>query len=134
QHDYVVNINLAWQAWTASEFTQMRHYLEQCLPAEGEDDLRGFEWHYLWKLAHNLPPLIGRHTDPAYHVELSPDGTMLATTGPGGVRVWRYPEGEEIAALGGTQNATSADFHPSDRRLVTTSNGQLKVWELETWQ
>jgi WD40 repeat protein len=63
-----------------------RNFLREYLPREGKEELRGFEWRYLWQLSAgqqlNIYPLGGEVTDMAW----SPDGAMIAA-GISGKRV-----------------------------------------------
>ena len=45
-------MNLAQHAWDAGGIERVQELLEQHRPKPGETDLRGFEWHYLYRLCH----------------------------------------------------------------------------------
>ncbi len=47
---YASDIQLAQAAWKSGSILRMRELLESHEPRGGEDDLRGFEWHYLRRL------------------------------------------------------------------------------------
>src|SRR5205807_2609958 len=50
---YVANLRLAQQAWEGNHVDHMVQLLEEVKPRQpGDEDLRGFEWHYLWRLGH----------------------------------------------------------------------------------
>jgi seryl-tRNA synthetase len=49
---YAAHINLAHSAWNAGGIRRVNELLAQHRPKPGETDLRGFEWHYLYKLCH----------------------------------------------------------------------------------
>jgi eukaryotic-like serine/threonine-protein kinase len=51
QQAYAANINLAYQAWQESNLGRVRRLLAQTKPKPGQEDLRGWEWRYLWGLA-----------------------------------------------------------------------------------
>jgi serine/threonine protein kinase len=86
---YATRSNLALAAWNAADVRRLRSLLDLLRPSSGEPDLRGWEWRYLWQLAHEerlalggdedrftdrdrlaLPSDEGRFTD----VVFSPDG------------------------------------------------------------
>ena len=50
---YAVDLNLALQAWNSGNIARMLQSLERHIPGNGDEDLRGFEWHYLWRLCHS---------------------------------------------------------------------------------
>ena len=45
---YAANINLANQAWDQSNLGKTRRLLASSTPATGHEDLRGWEWRFLW--------------------------------------------------------------------------------------
>jgi len=47
---YAADINLAHQAWLQSNLGKSRRLLDRARPASGQEDLRGWEWRYLWGL------------------------------------------------------------------------------------
>src|SRR5205807_7117228 len=47
---YAADINLAYQAWLQSNLGKARRLLARTRPAAGQEDLRGWEWRYLWGL------------------------------------------------------------------------------------
>ena len=49
---YAAHMNLAQHAWDAGGAERVNELLEQHRPKPGETDLRGFEWHYLYRLCH----------------------------------------------------------------------------------
>ncbi|MBI5385254.1 MAG: protein kinase [Verrucomicrobia bacterium] len=48
RHLYAANINLANQAWNDSNLGKTRRLLASAIPEAGQEDLRGWEWRYLW--------------------------------------------------------------------------------------
>src|SRR5262249_39826259 len=48
---YAATLNLAERDWSDANVAQVVRYLEETRPPEGKADLRGFEWHYLHRLA-----------------------------------------------------------------------------------
>ncbi|NUQ63573.1 MAG: protein kinase, partial [Pirellulales bacterium] len=132
---YVVNVNLAAQAWNVVEFAKAREHLASCLPEDGEDDLRGVEWHYLWRLCHSLPDPIGKHEGPAFAACFSPDGNLLATGGVDGARIWEYATGKQIAWLRDRTRVGSRMSFSRDGRLLgaTRDDGAFNLWDTSTW-
>ncbi|HAF15664.1 MAG TPA: hypothetical protein DCK99_18605 [Blastocatellia bacterium] len=47
---YTADMNLAHQAWQEGNLQNAQALLRAHLPKAGEEDLRGFEWRYLWQL------------------------------------------------------------------------------------
>lgn len=81
RHLYTSQMNLAQQAWEAGDLVRARELLEVQRPRIGEEDLRGFEWRYLWRLCRGDEQTTLRgHSVSA--VAFSPDGQILATGSP----------------------------------------------------
>jgi WD40 repeat protein/serine/threonine protein kinase len=55
---YTANMNLAYRAWNEGNLQRPQELLKLYLPQDGKEDLRGFEWRYLWKLCEDE----SRHT------------------------------------------------------------------------
>jgi len=49
---YALDMTSALQAWQENDMRRMGDLLEEYLPKPDAEDLRGFEWRYLWRLAH----------------------------------------------------------------------------------
>ena len=49
---YASSMNLAQAAWESGDARRTLELLRQWVPKPGEEDLRGFEWHYWNRLAH----------------------------------------------------------------------------------
>ncbi len=49
---YATQMNQAVQDWEFGDLARMRETLTAWAPAAGQEDLRGFEWRYLWGLIH----------------------------------------------------------------------------------
>ena len=111
----------------------MRELLEQHRPKKGESDLRGFEWHYLYRLSHPYPvTVIKGHVDVVLDVAYSPDGKYLASASSDGmVKVWDVQTGQELFTIRGTVNSRSTvAFSPDGKRLAIHG----KVWDAQTCQ
>jgi WD40 repeat protein len=108
--------------------------LERHLPRDGREDLRGFEWYYLWRASHDE---ILTLSDPGALtcVAFSADGRTLATGGEQdqGVKLWDVATGEEVRTLRGHSAGVSAvAFSPDGGRLVTAGDHEMRVWDAAT--
>ena len=76
---YISDMNVARQAWNDNDVGRVIALLKDHWPSSGEDDLRGFEWYYLWQVCRRSQEV--RHLnlpDGATDIAFSPDGRLLA--------------------------------------------------------
>jgi autotransporter-associated beta strand protein len=120
--------------------------LAETEPSPGQEDLRGFEWHFFNRLCHADQLSLKGHTDRVSSVCFSPDGRRLASAGwsydglnlrwLGEVNVWDAQTGQKLLTLKGyAQQVANVCFSPDGRRLASTSGDHLvKVWDAQTGQ
>ncbi len=134
---YTAHMNLAKQAWEETRIPRMEELLERHRPKPGEPDLRGFEWHYLYRLSHfDLLTLKG-HTGRVNGVAYSPDGKRLASAGGGEVKVWDAQTGQELLSIKHAYQVSDVAFSPDGKRLASAGPGTgdtVKVWDAQTGQ
>jgi WD40 repeat protein/serine/threonine protein kinase/tetratricopeptide (TPR) repeat protein len=79
---YLAHMHLANRAWQEGDTPTTLAFLERQRPVRpGPGDLRGFEWHYLWRLSHSDLLTLSQRSDPApflgfnpLNVAFTPDG------------------------------------------------------------
>jgi WD40 repeat protein/serine/threonine protein kinase/tetratricopeptide (TPR) repeat protein len=97
---YASQMNLAMQAWRGGEGPRVLELLEGQRPQTGEDDLRSFEWYYLWRLCNGGSVYLHGHTDAVLSLSFSPDGKTMASTGTDEtIRLWDTATGREQMLL-----------------------------------
>jgi len=126
---YVSDMNLAQQALKADNLGQARRLLDRHRPSPGEEDLRGWEWRYLWQLSRSseIATLANRPT-PGCSVSFSPDGKSLAVGWwDGRVDLWDVPSRQWVRALteGERPHVGKAAFSPVGTLLVATSDPKM---------
>jgi WD40 repeat protein len=77
---YVAEMNLAFEALKDRRFDRLRHLLDEQRPRAGEEDLRGFEWRYLWRRSHRGRLLTAAPQDMPALLQFRPDGKTLITS------------------------------------------------------
>ncbi|HQR36640.1 MAG TPA: protein kinase [Blastocatellia bacterium] len=133
---YAGQMHQAVQAWEIANMEQLGDLLEQSRPLPGEEDLRGFEWYHLWRLAHrhgerySLP-----HPSDVWAVAYSPDGQRIASAcADNKLRVWEAATGRLLATINGhTGNIWAVAFSPDSQRIATASGDRTaKLWDAAT--
>jgi eukaryotic-like serine/threonine-protein kinase len=152
QAQYESDIAEAYKIWRTSPLRfddhrdigdEMERLLARHLPEAEEKDRRGFEWHYLWKLAHPeryalpLPELfeLRGHSDIVYFVTFSANGSRIATAGKDRTaRVWDAKTGRQVCLCKGhTDEVNWVDFSPDGNLVATAGDDRLvKLWEAES--
>src|SRR5204862_243683 len=74
---YTADMNLAHQAWNEGSLQRAQKLLRAHLPQAGKEDLRGFEWRYLWRLCQDE----SRVTFTNVHFAGNSHGLALAADG-----------------------------------------------------
>ncbi len=134
---YAADMNLAQQSLKQNNLGRARRLLERHRPQPGEEDLRGWEWRYLWQLTRSsaLVTLTNRPTTRGFDVSFSPDGTRLAVGWfDGSVDLWDVPGRRWLRALTGRmQSLAHVAFSPQRNLLAATSgtNG-VALYDLDS--
>ena len=144
EHAYASDMKLAQHLVESHDLEHALEILERHRPTTpGMEDLRGFEWRYLWQAcqgsAHDtLPGEVGM----PWTLVTSPDGTFVAAAsdnGPdAGVTLWKFDTREIVARLEFDPDldgdAAGAVFDDQGRWLVTACHRRVKFFETGTWR
>lgn len=130
---YFSRINMAQRAWDEANVRRMEELLLEERPARQEQqDFRGFEWRYLWRLRHRNQITFHGHTDAVRCVAFSADGQRLASASMDkSVIVWDAATGKEIVRLlGHTGHVLGVAFGPDGKRLASASEDRtVRIWD-----
>jgi eukaryotic-like serine/threonine-protein kinase len=131
---YAAQIGQAARDWEAGNLKRMRETLGRLAPADGEEDLRGFEWHYLHGLRHSEERRLELREQPA-RLNFSADGRFIvACFNDGRVTVLEGQSGRESATFRADSRAPrSLAVSPDGRKAVTGGvQGAVKLWDVTT--
>ena len=131
---YAAHMNLAMNAWEDGNAPVVIRLLNLHNPAYCKEDLRRFEWYYLWRAAYaenveNIPG--GRVQKMAF----SRDGKALATWGMGGLILRDPVTGRSKGTFRGKTGAVvRIAFLPDGKALATVArDGTVKLWDIRTF-
>ena len=105
--------------------------LDRYLPEPGEEDLRGFEWHYWWRKCHEelmVLPLGGE----VQRVGVSPDGKFLAAAQAGGtITLWDLETNRQKQTFRVRTDCVALAFS-RDGTILAAASGQglIMFWDV----
>jgi WD40 repeat protein/tRNA A-37 threonylcarbamoyl transferase component Bud32/tetratricopeptide (TPR) repeat protein len=135
---YVSDMGAAFNALNDGNLGVARQLLALHRPRENQEDLRGFEWRYLWGLSRgDQVRVLTGHSNFVECLAYSPDGTMLASGGLDcSVKVWNPRTGQSLATCAGhSRRVISVAFSPDGRLLASGGDdGLVQLWNVGNWR
>jgi WD40 repeat protein/serine/threonine protein kinase len=128
---YFQRIALAERELAANNVGRAEELLTECPPK-----LRGWEWHYLKRSAHDKPRVLTVAKGGIFWaLACSADGHYLAASGMSSdVKLIEMPTGKELATLGGhTGPVGPVAFNPQGNQLATGgTDKKIILWDVAT--
>lgn len=134
---YAGDVSFAAQALSRGDLGLARRTLAALIPSGSEEDLRGFEWRYLWEQCRGDQLVtLGEHEWIVTCVAFSPDGKFLASGSQDqSVKIWDVAQHKLVTTLAAATGAVwSVAFTPDAQQLVTSGVGGTRLWECGSWQ
>jgi WD40 repeat protein/predicted Ser/Thr protein kinase len=145
---YIRDLHLAQAALDKGQVDRLVMLLGKHRPPPGAEDVRGFEWHVLWRLGHGERALLRGH--PGCYVralQFSPDGQTLASaaawsdpyhtgrtsgTGEEGLKLWDVATGAERALpRKEVEKVVAVAYSPDGQTLaVGRRDGRVELWDV----
>jgi WD40 repeat protein len=123
QRVYAADMNAAQQAINANNLGHALELIEAQRPKPGQQDLRGWEWRYLWQQTRSDALFtLCQQPDLINSLAASPDGTWLALGlyGPEGLSLWDLRTRRESIRLGERERWIRCAFSPTEPLLGFT--------------
>jgi eukaryotic-like serine/threonine-protein kinase len=136
---YVSDMNNAQEALKENNVGKARRLLDRHRPQTDEEDVRGWEWRYLWQLTRSSA-LVTLTNRPArvFSVSFSPDGLRLAVGWfDGRVELWDVPGRRVVRVLNDTRNSPPGRvaFSAARNLLAGTSAAKtVTLYDLDSGQ
>jgi WD40 repeat protein/HEAT repeat protein len=113
---YLSDIALAASEWAGNRSIRAAQLLDGCA-----DDLRGWEWHHLQRVAHAAEREFGDLRGVTMLFGFTPDGKQLLTTDSSGVRLRDFATGKVVREFTGHQHPVSAAALSPDGKHAASS-------------
>ena len=134
QELYAAQINIAHQAWIDGNIQHAQNLLLGHRPVGDEEDLRDFEWRYLWRLCQDesrktLETFGEESWWESNLISFSADGTKLAIVEGKTVRVWGtdFDGYRELTRFEGIQGISALAFSPTRNDMLAIGAGD-RCW------
>src|SRR5262249_38278519 len=132
------DITWARRAWERPQLDLVKELLDRQRPGPGAEDLRGFEWYYLHRLAQAHRGGLPVKSSPVRALACSSDGTILAVGSDNGeVTLWDPATRRELGVLRGHSKAVHALAFAADGPILASAShdpflhkGAIKVWDV----
>ncbi|MDB6034907.1 MAG: repeat-containing protein [Verrucomicrobiales bacterium] len=135
---YTADINLASHVRADKDFNRAANLLRRHIPQRGEDDLRGFEWRYLWELCQGEEAAsVLAHDEDVHSVALTPDGRYFLTTGKDRTaKLWSLPNRRletVLKHLSDKQSLRSVAISANGQRAAVCDGATVTIWDTANW-
>jgi WD40 repeat protein/serine/threonine protein kinase len=128
-NEYIADINLAHQAVLSGNLSRATDLLRKHLTAASTNDLRGFEWRYLWKLAQGDEQVV-LAKEPASVFALAIKPPFFAVGLRDAVHIHDLQSGERLKSL--PKTGTSLAFSP-EGLLASGGQNAAHLWKASDW-
>jgi WD40 repeat protein len=133
QNLYAARISLAQQAFEQGDVTRVMELLASLRPEPSQEDLRGFEWYYLWRVCHTERLNLTGHEGRVRAVAFNPEDPTIATAGDDAIiRFWDTANGQPRGSLGGHAGRISSLAFSLDGKMLASGGADktVRLWDV----
>jgi eukaryotic-like serine/threonine-protein kinase len=141
---YGTDLRQAGEAWENAQPIEARNLLEKYLPRDGQEDLRGPEWRYLWSSLNTSSQVVAEQPSQVWSLAVSRDDACFATGDDKGiVRLWQTEPPALLHELSGhAVGHVDAVVFSYDGQILFSGadDGMIRQWDvssgkaLRAWQ
>lgn len=145
--EYFTRITQAQQELENTNVDRVEELLRLSMPEQGEEDLRGFEWHLLSRLIHgevaSLPKVDNKIANVAFlddgHTLIAGEASRAKKEGDDEylIRFYNWKEGRDVSSfkIPAGRNFDLVVFSPDKRRVAVDGPGrEVLLWDLHSGQ
>ncbi len=115
---YAADMNLVLQQVNLSNIGEALRLLNRYRPVPAQEDLRGWEWRYLWQFCRSDARFVLGRVPDAFHLSISADGHWLAVTEHDGASFWDLINRRRAAPPWGDHDVIAAEFSRTEPLLA----------------
>jgi WD40 repeat protein len=125
---YVSDMSSAYNAWeNLSNYRRTKDILDKYEPADNQEELRGFEWYLLREMTQVENRFETGHSING--LDVSPDGRLVAVTGPGSTALWNLETRKlERTFEGPFETGRAIAFSPDGTQVVSNDLTTVRIW------
>ena len=131
---YISQIQQVRQAWKDGDIEKAQNLLRAQIPKPGEEDLRGWEWRYFWKLCRDgsAVTISNEFGKKMFSIAISPDASLLATGDEAGQIELRRTSDWAVVndSMRHFSNVRSVQFTPDGRFLLSAGDNSVRFWDV----
>ena len=143
---YITDTMMASNAVEEQRFTKARELLDRHVPLPDEEDIRGFEWHYLWSRTQGDDlAVVGEYEGLRGGIAVSPDSSLVAHNTDTGIEVRDTRTREVIRAIEVDRDMGDdgkpddyahgfLEFSPDGGHLLSVKALRVRRWRTDTWE
>lgn len=134
EYAYCADLRLAQEAWDRSTPLEAEQLLKQHIPDQGERDLRGIEWHYLWNSMYRYSQVVATQPTAIWSFAYEPRHKLFATGDrEGTVRLWSLEPPKLLREFNGDgpNDINALLFTPDGETLMTAGEDHvIRQWRM----